>query len=231
MSELINIPGLGPVKIKNLEKSNITTLQQLKKYAAQPDNDLPQETKLYLQLSPNFKIVKSDIDIFQTEFTKLYGQEFTIVGSYRRGAETSGDIDLMIWGSVDTFNLAYQILQTHFNLHEFAHGSYKFAGYISFPLAATTPQPNNYYVHIDVFYSPPEERAAQLLYATGSKEHNIKMRALAKKRGFLLNQKGLYMISDKDGITITPPKLIPTYTEQDIYTAIGMKYVQPNLRR
>jgi len=48
------------------------------------------------------------------------------------------------------------------------------------------------YYKIDMFRTSVADKWAMLLYSTGPKSHNIKMRAIAKKKGFLLNQQGLY---------------------------------------
>ncbi len=57
-------------------------------------------------------------------------------------------------------------------------------------------------------------------YFTGSKEHNVKIEALAKKKGFTLSERGLYK-----GKT-----LIPCATEEEVYKALGMQYTEPELR-
>ena len=57
-------------------------------------------------------------------------------------------------------------------------------------------------------------------YFTGSKEHNGKIEALAKKKGFTLSERGLYK-----GKT-----LIPCATEEEVYKALGMQYTEPELR-
>jgi len=61
---------------------------------------------------------------------------------------------------------------------------------------------------------------AALWYFTGSKEHNVKVQGLAKKRGFTLSERGLYK-----GKT-----LIPCATEKAVYKALGMQYPEPELR-
>ncbi|MCH8244624.1 PHP domain-containing protein, partial [Patescibacteria group bacterium] len=61
---------------------------------------------------------------------------------------------------------------------------------------------------------------AALWYFTGSKEHNVKIMALAKKKGFTLSEHGLYK-----GKT-----LIPCIEEKSVYEALGMQYIEPELR-
>jgi DNA polymerase (family 10) len=59
-----------------------------------------------------------------------------------------------------------------------------------------------------------------MLYSTGSKENNIRMRAKAKSQGLLLNQYGLFKKGEK----------INLKTEKDYYDYLGMKYLEPHER-
>jgi DNA polymerase (family 10) len=59
-----------------------------------------------------------------------------------------------------------------------------------------------------------------LLYFTGSKEHNTALRGIAKDKGLKLNEYGLFR----------GEKLIPCQDEADIYKALGMEYIPPELR-
>ena len=65
-----------------------------------------------------------------------------------------------------------------------------------------------------------------LNYFTGSKEHNVRMRSRALERGWSLNE---YRFSEAGGRTLKEP--IPEVrTEADIYKALGLDYVEPELR-
>jgi DNA polymerase (family 10) len=90
--------------------------------------------------------------------------------------------------------------------------------------AIITVSKKNY--KLDIFHAEPDELPAAILYATGSKEFNVKMRALAKRRGFLLNQRGLFSLntSGKSG------KRVPLKTERDYFSALGLTYVSPDMR-
>jgi len=65
-----------------------------------------------------------------------------------------------------------------------------------------------------------------LNYFTGSKEHNVRMRSRALERGWSLNE---YRFSEAEGKTLKEP-LPEVYAEQDIYRALGLDYVEPELR-
>jgi DNA polymerase/3'-5' exonuclease PolX len=64
-----------------------------------------------------------------------------------------------------------------------------------------------------------------LLYATGSGRFNIRMRATAKRLGYLLNQRGLYK-----KVSSTVLRRIPVVSERALFKKLGMKYLAPNER-
>lgn len=68
----------------------------------------------------------------------------------------------------------------------------------------------------------PEEFPAALLYFTGSKEHNTALRGRARRMGLKLNEYGLYAGDEE--------RPVPCATEADIYRALGLAYIEPELR-
>ena len=68
----------------------------------------------------------------------------------------------------------------------------------------------------------PDEFGAALAYFTGSKEHNIEIRARAQQRGLSLNERG-FLDAETD-------KRRPAATEQDVYAAVGLPWIDPALR-
>lgn len=77
-------------------------------------------------------------------------------------------------------------------------------------------------IQADVRVVPEEKFGSALMYFTGSKEHNIKIREIAMKKGFKLNEYGLF--DRKTG------KLIASRTEEEIYNKLDMDYIEPHLR-
>jgi DNA polymerase (family 10) len=73
---------------------------------------------------------------------------------------------------------------------------------------------------VDVRVIPKEVFGAGLQYVTGSKEHNVRLRAYAAKKGYTLNEYGLFR----------GKKLIAGKSEHDVYGALGMAYIEPELR-
>lgn len=139
---------------------------------------------------------------------------FTVGGSYRREKEYIGDLDFIVPEShyeeaVDKLSKNFKVLSS---------GDYK----SSFLLDEINK------TQLDIIGVSPDEEAFQLLYLTGSKEFNIRMRAKAKSLGLLLNQTGLY----RDGEFIPNPKNSSGIylTEQDIFRRLDIEYVEPKNR-
>jgi DNA polymerase (family 10) len=82
-------------------------------------------------------------------------------------------------------------------------------------------------MQVDLWLAEPWRYGATVLYATGSKQHNIAMRALAQARGQTLNEKGLYLAEAKE---FTQFNQICGATEEDVYRALRIRYVSPHER-
>src|ERR1051326_1747351 len=78
-------------------------------------------------------------------------------------------------------------------------------------------------VQIDLRVVPPECWGAAMQYFTGSKEHNVKLRALAIRKGLKLNEYGVFPIDDDS-------RNLASRTEADVYAAIGLPWIPPELR-
>jgi DNA polymerase (family 10) len=70
---------------------------------------------------------------------------------------------------------------------------------------------------------PPESIGAALQYFTGSKEHNVKLRAIAIRKGLKLNEYGVYSVDDDT-------TSLAGRTEDEVYAAIGLPWIPPELR-
>jgi DNA polymerase (family 10) len=133
--------------------------------------------------------------------------EIATVGSVRRGNETSGDLDILASGAETTLADAF----TRFPLVErvLANGGTKASILIRGGFQA------------DLRIVAADQRGAALQYFTGSKAHNIALRDLALTRGWKLNEYGLF--DDKD-------RPIAGATEEQIYQALGLDFIEPELR-
>jgi DNA polymerase (family X) len=90
-------------------------------------------------------------------------------------------------------------------------------------------------MQVDLRIVPDENFGAALLYFTGSKDHNVKVRGLAQKKKMTLNEWGLYKLDEYDKaekeIAKPPPiKARASRTEADVYKALGLAFIEPELR-
>ncbi|HJU43361.1 MAG TPA: DNA polymerase/3'-5' exonuclease PolX [Vicinamibacterales bacterium] len=133
--------------------------------------------------------------------------DIVTLGSVRRGSETCGDLDILACGAdpslVDTF-VQYPGVERVLG---------KGGGKASVLMRGG--------FQADLRIVKPEQRGAAMQYFTGSKAHNIVLRDRALTRGWKLNEYGLF---DKDDRSIAGA------SEEDIYQALGMAYVPPELR-
>jgi DNA polymerase (family 10) len=78
-------------------------------------------------------------------------------------------------------------------------------------------------VQVDLRVLEPDRWGAGLQYFTGSKDHNIRLRAMAQKRGLKLNEYGLFREGE-------PEELVAARTEEEIYGALELPFIEPELR-
>jgi DNA polymerase (family 10) len=90
-------------------------------------------------------------------------------------------------------------------------------------------------MQVDLRVVPEANYGAALMYFTGSKDHNVKVRGLALKKKMTLNEWGLYKLSDYDKADkeiAHAPKAKPaaSRTEQEIYEKVGLAFIPPEMR-
>jgi DNA polymerase/3'-5' exonuclease PolX len=137
---------------------------------------------------------------------------WVICGSYRRGAYTVGDIDLLIPDD-NKFTVKQELEFFASYLHQIdAYGSQRVRGLMK------TPRDRD--IQIDVHICPKVSTGAHLLYFTGPKKFNIMLRKYAMERGYSLNEYGLY-----DNTTC-----LASINEGDILKALGLAYIEPQRR-
>jgi len=90
-------------------------------------------------------------------------------------------------------------------------------------------------MQVDLRVVPIENFGAALMYFTGSKDHNVKIRGIAQKQKMTLNEWGLYKIDEYEKapkqIALPPPiKPVASDTEEAIYKKLGLVYVEPEMR-
>jgi DNA polymerase/3'-5' exonuclease PolX len=201
------VKGIGQARSASLTTMGVRTMADLNKLKP----ILSKETVAYLELNPVAKIPHEYIRKFETILKKIKSMRMTLVGSYRRKKPFSSDVDIMITSNnPDIIDIFRDKIQSIFETRVYSQGPDRISMIIISDIT----------FKIDAFRTTVEGEIPMLIYATGSKEFNIFMRATAKRKGYLLNQKGLF----KDG------KQIKLKKEEDYFKILGIKYVKPELR-
>lgn len=162
------------------------------------------EQELRTQLNPRDHIPRFVV----ARWAETLPSHITLCGSYRRECKLLGDIDILV--PIDHFESTIAELK----IIPYTHGTTRCSGFIKVGRA---------YVQIDVCAYRPGEYAYMLLYFTGSREFNIRMRAIAKKKGYLLSNTGMYKVA-------TPKKVIAAVDERSIFVKLDMVYVRAKNR-
>jgi DNA polymerase beta len=161
-----------------------------------------------------------------------------IVGSFRRGAATCGDVDVLVTHPEYTEE-KHQRRQTDGRLvaivdrlkalgyvvEQMGLGNFKFSGVCRLASASRTPNPNEPR-KLDIKLFPIESFPFALMHFTGSGEFNRQMRVAALARSMTLSEFGICPV----GETGVKGDLIPCSTEQDIFDLVGVPYKAPNER-
>jgi len=144
-----------------------------------------------------------------------------IAGSLRRRKETIGDVDILVQCEDDGTPVV-----EHFVAFEGAERA-----------EAAGPTKGSIVLHsglqVDLRVVPPDSFGAALVYFTGSKDHNVAIRTRAVRDGLRVNEWGVFRVqegADPDGLAKDEGERLAGATEEDVYRALGMRWVPPALR-
>ena len=222
------IYGIGPKKAKQLVEAGVTTLAELRE---RQDELLNTNQKLGLKYFEDIekRIPRAEIneysDILADVFSRLkhVGSRFEIVGSYRRGAKDSGDIDIIVTNDQNDssiFNKFIEALQKRGIIIQILTKG-KTKSMVMGQLPGQTPR------RLDFMYASPAEYSFAILYFTGSKSVNVVMRQRALDLGYSMNEHGLYKMNGKK----KGPRLDVMFpTERSIFEFLGLEYKKPTER-
>jgi DNA ligase (NAD+) len=227
------IYGVGPKRAQSLvDKDGITTIKELRENPDLLNNVQKKGLKYYediLQRIPRNEIVKYE-KVLDKAFKKVSkkGDRFEIVGSYRRGAKTSGDIDIIITNDKDDreiFGKFIDELEKEKILVELlSKGATKSLTIGKLPKSKIARR-------LDFMYARPSEYAFSTLYFTGSKAFNVVQRQRAIDMGYTMNEHGLFHLTGpkkkKKGDQVKGD--FPN--EKAIFDFLGMVYKGPTERK
>ncbi|MFV2065640.1 MAG: DNA polymerase/3'-5' exonuclease PolX [Pirellulales bacterium] len=225
---LLRIPGLGPKKAGVLYRElHVESLDQLR--AACQNSRL---RELHGFGAKTEQAILDGIDLAASAGQRIYWAKadrvarelvahmrpavgkgrMEVAGSYRRGRETVGDLDLLV-----TAEKAESVMDRFSTFPEIAdvllHGETKMSVRLEGGL------------QIDLRVVPDVSFGAALQYFTGSKEHNVVLRGMAKQRGLKINEWGVFRIA-KDA----SEQRIAGRTEEEVYAALDLPCFPPELR-
>jgi NAD-dependent DNA ligase len=219
---LAEVYGIGPKKAKELVDQGITSIAQLRENQ-QLLNDI-QKVGLHYYVDILKRIPRAEIEAYKTYFekalpAKVSGAKMEIVGSYRRGAQNSGDIDVIITSSSPHVftNFVNNLIKEKIILDVLSRGTTKCLVVAKIPSSNTARR-------VDFLYTNPEEFPFAILYFTGSKIFNTVMRHVALEKGYTMNEHGIYkMEAKKKGEKVNHT----FHSEADIFDFLGLEYKSP----
>ena len=221
-----NIYGVGEKSAEELVDKGITTMEQLELRKDEVLNDKQRIGLKYyndiLQRIPRTEIVEYE-QIFKSAFPKnVECSRFEIVGSYRRGLASSGDIDVIITSShSNVFKMFIdELLSRQIIVEVLSRGNSKCLVVAKLPGA-------QYARRVDFLYTTPEEYPFSVLYFTGSKEFNLAMREHALSMKYTLNEHGLSVMENKKKGERVEHVFVD---EKSIFDFLKMEYKEPTLR-
>lgn len=225
---LLNVYGVGPVKAKDLIDSGITSIAGLREALSQNLGLLTDAQKIGLHYYEDLllRIPREEMREHEAAILDTVDKKYntTIVGSYRRGAETSGDIDVLLC-LPDSMTGAQRntlfkqtvarLTKKGYLVSVLALGNTKCLGVCQLPGKRAR--------RLDLLVIPEAEYAYAILYFTGSDLFNVAFRSHCLDKGYTLNEHGMKPTGDK-------PQPPPMKTEKDIFDFVGLRYVEPNVR-
>jgi DNA polymerase beta len=221
-----NIYGVGPKKAQDLIAAGYTTIAQLRTAAAANPKLLNKNQQIGLRYYDDLltRIPRAEMDQHATTLmaAKPAALEGVIVGSYRRGATNSGDIDMLIRTADATVDAGAALATFVATL--------KTRGYIREVLAqgphkclAISQLPGSPARRLDLLVTPPEEFPFAVFYFTGCDTFNVAVRSHALERGYTLNEHALTQVS-------TGKPVSGIRMEKDIFTVLKLQWREPHER-
>ena len=233
VDELLTVHGIGPVKARELVAAGIKSVAALSAAVkAEPSLlNATQKMGLKYNATATLRIPREEMtvheDVLQAFMPK--GLKGVVVGSYRRGAADSGDVDMLLTPKSSSVDAAHDhfvsfitgLKESEYIIDELVSGDKKWMGYVRVGSASAPGKARR----LDLLLTAPAEYAYALLYFTGSDKFNVAFRKYAGDKGYTLNEHT--MVPLKGSSAVVPPGM---KSEKDIFAFLGLRYVPPEER-
>lgn len=226
IEELLEIHGIGPSKAKELViGKNIKSIDDLSNHQELLNNTQKMGLKYFQDFNvriPRTEMEKHDVYIQNVVKNIDEKMKVEIVGSYRRKAKDSGDIDVLLTHEDDIDNydeifkkIVKKMRDDIYVIDVFATGSKKLIGVCRL-------KRHKKYRRIDMLYTNKTAFPFAQMYFTGDQFFNVALRKICIKKGLSLSENGL---KKKDGTLIEG-----LLTEKAIMNYLGFDYIEPKNR-
>ncbi|HSL14747.1 MAG TPA: DNA polymerase/3'-5' exonuclease PolX [Actinomycetota bacterium] len=223
--QLLSVPGLGPKKAmvvyrelgiasvdELLDAVQDHRLAELRGFGEKTEENVRRGIR-QVRESGGRVLISLAMDLAEELLAELEPMREVLrasyAGSLRRMAESIGDIDLLV-ASEDPAPVMERFTTLPVVERVLAHGETK--------SSVTTSKG----LQVDLRVIAPDVWGAALIYFTGSKAHNIRIREMAVRKGLKLSEYGLFEAASGE--------LIVAETEEDVYERLGLPYIEPTLR-
>ena len=221
--ELLRLPGLGPKGVSLVwRKLGVTSAEDLEqaiadgRFRSLPGMKEKKEAKIRKGLEDRrrterrFLLPEAEAVVARlTRYLEGHGAtRVEAVGSFRRRRESVGDLDLIVLGDAKALSEAFV---AHPDVKQvLGHGEAKSSVVLASGL------------QVDLRPFAPESLGAALQYFTGSRDHNVRLRERAVRRGLKLNEYGVFRADSGERLA--------GGTEEEVYAALGLGFIPPELR-
>jgi DNA polymerase (family 10) len=220
--ELLSVPGVGPKTAAELyRRFDIKSVDELEKLAREgrirrvpgmgekTEKRILQGIELW-KTSRERKSLAYASEIGKKAVKSLegsgYAKKVSIAGSLRRGKETIGDIDILV-----TSDYPERVIEAYTTMHGVQ--SVLMEGETRASIVMDGMQ-------LDLRVVRDECFGSALQYFTGSKEHSVRLREIAQRRGMKINEYGVFRGEERLGGS----------EEKDVYDALNMQFIPPEIR-
>lgn len=226
---LLQIPSLGPKRVKALQESlGIRSVEDLQRAARSGKIrglrgfGTKTESRILAELRKKTPITRYPLAWAEQIVSPILEglkalpgvKEVVVAGSFRRRLETIGDLDLLVvcHSRDQSKKIAEEVMNQFIHLDEVAH-------VVSHGSTRSTVILQSG-IQVDLRVVPIESAGAALHYFTGSKSHNIAVRSMGVRRGLKINEYGVFKKGQR----------IAGKTEEEVFAQVGLPFIEPELR-